>query len=74
MYSSDSSEDSEQERLGKGKLGKLAQRRFEALLRGLTSTRERIAKGMSFALEHADCAAFVSFSLFDSSRDNNQLG
>lgn len=60
IYSSDSSEDSEQERLGKGKLGKLAQRRFESLLRGLTSTRDKIAKGMAFALEHADCAAFIA--------------
>ncbi|GAA5909241.1 RRM and SURP domain-containing protein [Sporobolomyces salmoneus] len=60
IYSSDSSEDSEQDRVGKGKLGRLAQKRFEALLRGLTSTRERIAKGMSFALEHADCAAFIA--------------
>ncbi|GAA6060745.1 hypothetical protein JCM10212_003789 [Sporobolomyces blumeae] len=60
MYSSDSSEDSETERVGKGKLGRLAQNRFESLLRGLTSTRDRIAKGMVFALEHADCAAFIA--------------
>ncbi|GAA5935501.1 uncharacterized protein JCM15063_001056 [Sporobolomyces koalae] len=60
VYSSDSSEDSEQDRVGKGKLGKLAQKRFEALLRGLTSTRDKIARGMTFALEHADCAAFIA--------------
>ncbi|GAA5867123.1 hypothetical protein JCM8547_006246 [Rhodosporidiobolus lusitaniae] len=60
LYSSDSSEDSETERLGKGKLGKLAQKRFEAMLRGLTSSRERIARGMAFALEHADCAAVIA--------------
>ncbi|GAA5948548.1 hypothetical protein JCM10213_003898 [Rhodosporidiobolus nylandii] len=60
IYSSDSSEDSESERIGKGKLGKLAQKRFESLLRGLTSTREKIARGMTFALEHADCAAYIA--------------
>ncbi|GAA5965537.1 hypothetical protein JCM21900_004153 [Sporobolomyces salmonicolor] len=63
VYSSDSSEGSEQERLGKGKLGKLALKRFEALLRGLTSTREKIARGMAFALEHADCAALIADTL-----------
>ncbi|GAA5980839.1 hypothetical protein JCM11641_004738 [Rhodosporidiobolus odoratus] len=59
VYSSDSSEDSDSERAGKGQLGRLAQRRFESLLRGLTSSRDRIARGMSFALEHADCAAYI---------------
>lgn len=59
IYSSDSSEDSEGERVGKGKLGKLAQKRFECMLRGLDSKRERIARGMAFALEHADCASYV---------------
>ncbi|GAA5835915.1 hypothetical protein JCM11251_006601 [Rhodosporidiobolus azoricus] len=60
VYSSDSSEDSDNERVGKGKLGKVAQRRFENLLRGLTSSRDKIARGMSFALEHADCAAYIA--------------
>lgn len=60
MYSSDSAEDSERERLPKGRLGKLARRRFEALLRSITSTREKIARGMVFALEHADAATAVS--------------
>lgn len=60
IYSSDSEESSEDERVGKGKIGKLALRRFECLLRGLTSSREKIARGMSFALEHADCASYVS--------------
>lgn len=31
------------------------------MLRGLTSTREKIARGMAFALEHADAAGAVSF-------------
>ncbi|KAK4054169.1 hypothetical protein OIV83_001195 [Microbotryomycetes sp. JL201] len=59
MYSSDSAEDSEREHVAKGRLGKLAKRRFEALLRCLTSTRGKIAKGMAFALEHADCAQYI---------------
>ncbi|GAA6024665.1 hypothetical protein JCM11491_003458 [Sporobolomyces phaffii] len=60
VYSSDSGEDSEQERVGKGRLGRRARLRFEALLRGLTSTRERIARGMQFAVEHADAAPFIA--------------
>ncbi|KAM0789547.1 hypothetical protein ACM66B_000360 [Microbotryomycetes sp. NB124-2] len=60
LYSSDSAEDSERERTSKGRLGKLAKRRFEALLRCLTSTRGKIAKGMAFALEHADCAQYIA--------------
>lgn len=59
IYSSDSAEDSEREHVRKGKLGKLAQRRFECMLRSLTSTREKIARGMAFALEHADAAPVV---------------
>lgn len=62
IYSSDSAEDSERDRVRKGKLGRLAQRRFECMLRGLTSTREKIARGMAFALEHADAAVAVSFN------------
>ncbi|BGO92275.1 hypothetical protein NBRC10512v2_004539 [Rhodotorula toruloides] len=60
VYSSDSSESSEDERVGKGRLGKLAQKRFECLLRGLTSSRDKIARGMAFAIEHADCAAYIA--------------
>ncbi|BGP49087.1 hypothetical protein JCM10450v2_004966 [Rhodotorula kratochvilovae] len=60
IYSSDSSEDSEAERVGKGRLGALAQKRFESLLRGLTSSRDKIARGMAFALEHADCADLIA--------------
>ncbi|GAA6051080.1 hypothetical protein JCM3770_004702 [Rhodotorula araucariae] len=60
IYSSDSSEDSEAERVGKGRLGALAQKRFESLLRGLTSSRDKIARGMAFALEHADCANYIA--------------
>ncbi|TKA51189.1 hypothetical protein B0A53_05653 [Rhodotorula sp. CCFEE 5036] len=60
IYSSDSEESSEDERVGKGKIGRLALRRFECLLRGLTSSREKIARGMMFALEHADCASHIA--------------
>lgn len=66
VYSSDSAEDSERERLPKGRLGKLARRRFEALLRTLTSTRDKIARGMVFALEHADAAATIVDLLVES--------
>lgn len=59
IYSSDSAEDSERERTPKGRLGKLAQKRFESMLRSLTSTRERIGRSMAFALEHADAASLV---------------
>ncbi|KAK4703899.1 hypothetical protein P7C70_g2310, partial [Phenoliferia sp. Uapishka_3] len=58
-YSSDSAEDSENEHMRKGRLGKLAFRRFESMLRGLVSTREKIARGMAFALEHADAAELI---------------
>ena len=38
------------------KLGRLARRRFEAMLRALTGTREEIARCMAFSLEHAEAA------------------
>ncbi|ORY89718.1 hypothetical protein BCR35DRAFT_157196 [Leucosporidium creatinivorum] len=59
IYSSDSAEDSERERTPKGRLGKLAQKRFESMLRSLTSTREKIGRSMAFALEHADAASLI---------------
>ncbi|KAL8276246.1 hypothetical protein RQP46_011363 [Phenoliferia psychrophenolica] len=55
-YSSDSAEESENEHVRKGSIGRRAERRFESMLRGLVSTRERIARAMAFALEHADAA------------------
>ncbi|TNY18596.1 hypothetical protein DMC30DRAFT_380285 [Rhodotorula diobovata] len=60
IYSSDSEEDSDDERVGKGRLSPLAERRFACLLRGLTSSRDKIARGMAFALEHADCASYIA--------------
>ncbi|SCV69948.1 BQ2448_1342 [Microbotryum intermedium] len=59
VYSSDTDEDSENERVLKGRLGTFARKRFEALLRTLKSTRGNIARGMAFALEHADAASFI---------------
>ncbi|KPV71807.1 uncharacterized protein RHOBADRAFT_56422 [Rhodotorula graminis WP1] len=60
IYSSDSSEYSDDDRVGKGHLSPLAERRFTSLLRGLTSSRDKIARGMSFALEHADSADYIA--------------
>lgn len=60
LYSSDSAEGSELERTPKGRLGRLARKRFESMLRGLTSKREKIARAMVFALEHANAADVVS--------------
>lgn len=56
MYSSDSAEESEKERTSKGKLGKLARRRFEAMLRVLSGKRSEIARAMEFAMTHAEAA------------------
>lgn len=64
VYSSDSAEDSENERVAKGRLGKLGCKRFEAMLRAVTPQRERIARCMSYALQHADAADDVRPSPF----------
>ncbi|KAK0556481.1 hypothetical protein OC846_001178 [Tilletia horrida] len=56
IWSSDSGEDSETEGLRKQRrevIGPAALRRFEAMLRSLTPRRERIARCMIFALDHA---------------------
>ena len=59
MYSSDSAEDSENERARKGTLGKIARKRFENGLRAMTGNREEIARLMEFAMVHADAAEEV---------------
>ncbi|KAE8543440.1 hypothetical protein D1P53_000153 [Cryptococcus gattii VGV] len=56
MYSSDSAEDSEKERTSKGKLGRLARKRFEAMLRVMTGKRVEIARAMEFTLKRAEAA------------------
>jgi U2-associated protein SR140 len=58
-YSTDSAEESEQERTRKAVLGKLARKRFEAMLRGVSGKRGEIARCMTFSLEHAEAAREV---------------
>ncbi|KAG0706159.1 hypothetical protein DFH29DRAFT_846703 [Suillus ampliporus] len=59
-YSTDSAEESEQERTRKIVLGKLARKRFEAMLRGVSGKRGELARCMTFSLEHAEAAREVS--------------
>ncbi|KAG1737688.1 hypothetical protein EDB19DRAFT_1895829 [Suillus lakei] len=59
-YSTDSAEESEQERTRKTVLGKLARKRFEAMLRGVSGKRGELARCMTFSLEHAEAAREVS--------------
>ncbi|KAG8912796.1 hypothetical protein FRC01_004891 [Tulasnella sp. 417] len=58
-YSTDSGEDSEKERARKGSLGRLAQKRFENMLRTLSGRKGEIAACMVFSLEHADAVTEV---------------
>ena len=60
MYSSDSAEDSERESVEKGKVGKLARRRFEAMLRLMSGKRAEIARAMEFAMKRAEAADEVN--------------
>ncbi|KAI0743529.1 hypothetical protein C8Q80DRAFT_844408 [Daedaleopsis nitida] len=60
IYSTDSAEESERERGRKYELGKLARRRFEAMLRALSGRRGEMARCMAFSLEHAEAAAEVT--------------
>ncbi|KAK7005694.1 hypothetical protein R3P38DRAFT_3039045 [Favolaschia claudopus] len=60
IYSSDSAEDSERERVRKNVLGKLARKRFEAMLRALSGKRGEMARCMAFSLEHAEAAHEVA--------------
>ena len=59
IYSTDVSEESERERGRKNELGRLARRRFEAMLRALSGRRHEIARCMAFSLEHAEAAGEV---------------
>jgi U2-associated protein SR140 len=63
VYSSDSAEDSERERVRKNVLGKLARKRFEAMLRALSGKRGEMARCMAFSLEHAEAAHEVRHEL-----------
>ena len=59
VYSTDSAEESEREHGRKNKLGRLAKRRFEAMLRALSGRRGELARCMAFSLEHAEAASEV---------------
>jgi U2-associated protein SR140 len=61
IYSTDSGEDSERERGQRSVLGRLARRRFEAMLRGLSGKKGEIARCMAFSLEHAEAANEVGY-------------
>jgi U2-associated protein SR140 len=60
VFSTDSAEESEKERTRKTKLGKLARKRFEAMLRSLSGVRGELARCMAFSLEHAEASNEVS--------------
>ncbi|EIW83124.1 hypothetical protein CONPUDRAFT_136269 [Coniophora puteana RWD-64-598 SS2] len=59
-YSTDSAEESEQERTRKTTLGKLARKRFESMLRGLSGKRGELARCMAFCLDHAEASKEIS--------------
>jgi U2-associated protein SR140 len=56
VFSTDSAEESERERTRKTKLGKLARKRFEGMLRSLSGSRGELARCMAFSLEHAEAS------------------
>ncbi|CAO1631482.1 unnamed protein product [Parajaminaea phylloscopi] len=64
LYDGDSEEEAEKQRLKKQRktstLGSRARRRFEAMLRSITPRRERIARAMEFAMDHANAAETVT--------------
>jgi len=62
MYSTDSGEESEKERMQKGKVGKLAKKRFSSMLRVMSGKRAEIARAMEFAMNKAEAADDVSLS------------
>ena len=59
VYSTDSAEESEREYVRKQKLGKLARRRLEAMLRALSGKQGEIAPCMASSPEHAEAASQV---------------
>jgi len=60
IYSTDSAEESERERIRKNQLGKLARKRFESMLRALSGRRGELARCMAFSLEHAEASSEVA--------------
>lgn len=65
MYSTDSEEESERDHGKKDELGRLARRRFSAMLRGMSGKRGEMARCMAFSLEHAEAAAEVASVDYD---------
>jgi U2-associated protein SR140 len=63
MYSTESAEDSEKERTDKGKIGKVAKKRFEAMLRVMSGKRAEIARAMEFAMNKAEAADDVGLAM-----------
>ena len=57
VYSTDSAEDSERERSTRGRLGPIARKRFERMLRALSGRRGEVGRCMVFALDHAEAAS-----------------
>jgi len=66
LYSTDSAEDSEKERTAKGKMGKLAMKRFEAMLRAMSGKRVEIARAMEFAMKRAETADEIAEAICQS--------
>lgn len=60
VYSTDSGEESERERTRKNALGKLARKRFEAMLRAMSGKYGEIGRCMAFSLEHSEAAHEVA--------------
>jgi U2-associated protein SR140 len=60
VYSTDSGEESERERTRKNTLGKLARKRFEAMLRAMSGKYGEIGRCMAFSLEHSEAAHEVA--------------
>ncbi|KAH8828231.1 hypothetical protein DL96DRAFT_1798159 [Flagelloscypha sp. PMI_526] len=60
VYSTDSAEESEREHIGRTKLGRLARKRFETMLRGMSGRCGDLARCMAFCLEHAEAAPDVA--------------
>jgi U2-associated protein SR140 len=60
VYSTDSAEESERERVRKNQLGRLAKKRFESMLRALSGRRGELARCMAFSLEHAEASSEVA--------------
>lgn len=60
VYSTDSAEESEREHGPRGRLGTLARKRFEVMLRALTGKRGEIGRCMVFSLDHAEAASEIA--------------